>query len=80
MILLMNDLVINSYKNINNSNNYKIEENNIVESDTYTTEIILDDTNKINDIEKRTTENQTGKLVVNNNKKKKVLIFGYNVV
>ena len=45
-------------------------EKNIVESDPNTTEIVVDDTNKINDSEKRTKENQTGKLVVNNNKKK----------
>ena len=45
-------------------------ENNIVESDVNTIEIIEDDTNKINDTEKRTKENQTGKLVAHKNKKK----------
>ena len=55
---------------MNNNNNCKIVEKNIVESDPNTTEIVVDDTNKINDSEKRTKENQTGKLVVNNNKKK----------
>ena len=55
---------------MNNDNNCKIVEKNIVESDPNTTEIVVDDTNKINDSEKRTKENQTGKLVVNNKKKK----------
>ena len=54
-------------------------ENNIVESDVNTTEIIIDDTNKINETEKRTKENQTGKLVVNNNKKK-VFVLGDSIV
>ena len=54
-------------------------ENNIVESDVNTTEIIIDDTNKINETEKRTKENQTGKLVVNNNKKK-VFVLGDSFV
>ena len=54
-------------------------ENNIVESDANTTEIIIDDTNKINETEKRTKENQTGKLVVNNNKKK-VFVLGDSIV
>ena len=39
---------------MNNSNNSKIVENNIVESDVNTTEIIVDDINKINYTEKRT--------------------------
>ena len=54
-------------------------ENNIVESDVNTTEIIIDDTNKINETEKRTKENQTGKLVVNK-KKKKVFVLGDSIV
>ena len=54
-------------------------EKNIVESDVNTTEIIIDDTNKINETEKRTKENQTGKLVVNNNKKK-VFVLGDSIV
>ena len=49
-----------------------------VESDFNTTEITVDDTNKINDAEKRTKENQTGKLVVNN-KKKKVFVLGDSI-
>ena len=53
--------------------------NNIVESDVYTTEIVVDDTNKTNDTEKRTKEDQTGKLVANNNKKK-VFILGDSIV
>ena len=56
-----NDLVISSYKNMNNGNNYKIMEN-IIKNDVGTTEIIVDGTNKLNDIEKRTKENLTGKL------------------
>ena len=64
------ELVISSHKNMNNDNNSKSVDNNIVESDINTTEIIVDDANKINDTEKRTKENQTGKLVVNNKKKK----------
>ena len=64
---------------MNNENNSKSVENYIVESDVNTTEIIVDDTNKINDTEKRTKENQTGKLVVNN-KKKKVFILGDSTV
>ena len=54
-------------------------ENNIVESDVDITEIIAYDTNKINDTEKRTKENQMGKLVVNNNKEK-VFILGDSIV
>ena len=38
---------------MNNDNNSKSVENNIVESDIDTTEIIVDDTNKINHTEKR---------------------------
>ena len=45
---------------MNNGNNYKIVEN--IKNDVSTTEIIVDGTNKINDIEKRTKENLTGKL------------------
>ena len=55
-----NDLVISSHKNMNNGNNYKIVEN--IKNDVSTTEIIVDGTKKINDIEKRTKENLTGKL------------------
>ena len=49
-----------------------------MQSDVNTTEITVDDTNKINDAEKRTKENQTGKLVVNN-KKKKVFVLGDSI-
>ena len=42
-----NELIISSHKNVNNSNNCKIGENNIVKSDVNTTEIIVDDTKKI---------------------------------
>ena len=38
----------------------------------------MHDTNKINDTEKGTKENQTGKLVVNN-KKKKVFVLGDSI-
>ena len=55
-----NDLVISSHENMNNGNNYKIVEN--IKNAVSTTEIIVDGTNKINDIEKRTKENLTGKL------------------
>ena len=64
---------------MNNYNNCKIVENNIVESDVNTTEVIVDDTNKINDPEKRTKESQTGKLVLNN-KKEKVFILEDSIV
>ena len=64
------ELVISSHKNMNNDNNSKSVENNIREFDVDTTVIIVDDTNKINDSEKRTKENQTGKAVVNKNKQK----------
>ena len=47
------ELVISSHKNMNNDNNSKSVENNIVESDIDTTEIIVDDTNKITHTEKR---------------------------
>ena len=40
-------------------------ENNIAECDVSTTVFSVDDTNKINDSEKRIKENQTGKAVVN---------------
>ena len=53
---------------MNKCNNCKIVENNIVESDINTTEVIVDDGN--NDIEKRTKGNERGKLVVNKNNKK----------
>ena len=72
-------LVISSHENMNNNNNSKGVENNIVESDVNTTEIVVDDTNKTNDTEKRTKEDQTGKLVANNNKKK-VFILGDSIV
>ena len=39
---------------MNSDNNSKIVENNIVEKDVNTTEIIVDDTKKVNDTEKRT--------------------------
>ena len=55
-----------------------MSKNDIVESGVNTTEIIVDDTSKVNNTEKRTKENQAGKLVVNNNKKK-VFILGDNV-
>ena len=64
---------------MNNDNNSKNVENNMAESDVDTTEIIVDDTNKINDTEKRTKETQTGKLVVNNNKQK-VFILGDSIL
>lgn len=65
------ELVINSHKNMNNGNNCEIVEENIVESDINTTEIIADNSN--NDIEKRTKQNQTGKLGVNKNNEKNYL-------
>ena len=63
---------------MNNSNNSKILECNIVESDITNTEIIVDVINKINSIDKRTKKNRKGKLVVNNNINKtgKVFILG----
>ena len=60
---------------MNNDNNSKSMENNIAECDVDTTVIIVDDTSKINDSEKRTKENQTGKAVVNK-QKQKVFILG----
>ena len=54
-------------------------ENNIVDSDVDTTEISIDDTNKINNTEKSTKVNQTGKPVVNKNKQK-VFILGDSIV
>ena len=62
------ELVINSHKNMNNGNNCEILEENIVESDINTTEIIADDSN--NDLEKKTKQNQTGKLGVDKNNEK----------
>ena len=53
--------------------------NSILQSDVDTTEIIVDDTNKINDTAKRTNENQTGKPVVNKNKQKG-FILGDSIV
>ena len=64
---------------MNNDDNSKNMENNITESDVDITEIIVDDTNKINDTEKRTKKNQMGKLVVNNNKQK-VFILGDSIL
>ena len=51
-----------------------------MDSDVSTTEIIVDDTNKINGIKKRAKENQTGKLVLNNNNKEKVFILKGSIV
>lgn len=62
------ELVINSHKNMNNGNNCQILEENIVESDINTTEITADDSN--NDLEKKTKQNQTGKLGVDKNNEK----------
>ena len=62
---------------MNNDNNSKSVEN-IVESDVNTTEIIVDDINKINETEKR-KKKSNGKLVVNN-KKKKVFILADSTV
>ena len=62
-----------------NDNNSKSGENNITECDFDTTVIVVDDTNKINDSEKRTKENQTGKAVINKNKQK-VFILGDSIV
>ena len=55
------ELVISSYKNMNNNNNSKSVENNIAECDVDTTVFIVDDTSKIKDFEKIIKENQTGK-------------------
>ena len=73
------ELVISSHKNMNNENNSKSVENNITECDVDTTVIIVDDSNKINDSEKRTKENQTRKALVNKNKQK-VFILGDSIV
>ena len=54
-------------------------ENNIAECDVSTTVFSVDDTNKINDSEKRIKENQTGKAVVNKNKQN-VFILGDSIV
>ena len=51
-----------------------------MDSDVSTTEIIVDDTNKINGIKKRAKENQTGKLVLNNSNKEKVFILKGSIV
>ena len=56
-----------------------MSKNHIVESGVNITKIIVDDTSKVNNTEKRTKENQAGKLVVNNNKKK-VFILVDNIV
>ena len=56
-----------------------MSKNHIAESGVNITEIIVDDTSKVNNTEKRTKENQAGKLVVNNNKKK-VFILVDNIV
>ena len=56
-----------------------MSKNHIVESGVNITEIIVDDTSKVNNTEKRTKENQVGKLVINNNKEK-VFILGDNIV
>ena len=55
------ELVISSYKNMNNKNNSKSVENNIAECDVDTTAFIVDDTSEIKDFEKIIKENQTGK-------------------
>ena len=73
------ELVISSYKNMNNDNNSKSVENNIAEYDVDTTVFIVDDANKIKDSEKRIKENQTGKPVFNKNKQK-VFILGDSII
>ena len=73
------ELVISSHKNMNNDNDSNSVENNITECDVDTTVIIVDDSNKINDSEKRTKENQTRKALVNKNKQK-VFILGDSIV
>ena len=60
---------------MNNNNNSKRVENNITECDVVTTVINC----KIDDSEKRTKENKTGKAVVNKNKQK-VFILGDSIV
>ena len=54
-------------------------ENSIAECDVDTAVFIVDDTNKINDSEKRIKENQTGKTVVNKSKQN-VFILGDSIV
>ena len=54
-------------------------ENNIAECDVSTTVFSVDDTNKINDSEKRIKENQTGKAVVNKIKQN-VFVLGDSIV
>ena len=73
------ELVISSYKNMNNDNNSKSVENSIAECNVDTTVFIVHDTNKINDSEKRIKENQTGKAVVHKNMQK-VFILGDSIV
>ena len=73
------ELVISSYKNMNNNNNSKRVGNNITEYDIDTTLFIVDNAYKINDSEKGIKENQTRKAVVNKNKQK-VFILGDNIV
>ena len=60
---------------MNDDNNSKSVENNITECDVVTT--VIND--KIDDSEKKTKENQTGKAVVNKNKEK-VFILGDSIV
>ena len=64
---------------MNNDSNSKSVENSIAECDVDTTVFIVDDTNKINDSEKRIKENLTGKAVVNKNNQK-VFILGDSIV
>ena len=73
------ELVISSYKNMNNNNNSKSLENNIANCDVDTTVFIVNDANKIKDSEKRIKENQTGKPVFNKNKQK-VFILGDSII
>ena len=64
---------------MNNDSNSKSVEDNIAECDVDATVFIVDDTNKINDSEKRIKENLTGKAVVNKNKQN-VFILGDSIV
>ena len=73
------ELVISSYRNMDNNNNIKSVGNDITECDIDTTLFIVDNAYKINDSEKRIKENQTRKAVVNKNKQK-VFILGDNIV
>ena len=73
------ELVISSYRNMDNNNNIKSVGNDITERDIDTTLFIVDNAYKINDSEKRIKENQTRKAVVNKNKQK-VFILGDNIV